>query len=90
MSTDPIPCGAGFFHRWRCARRISDLERLINTSRMIYVGWAQEIAYIRRTGRLDWVDPNVPAVRPAGDHPLPPPPQPRPDVSVVFQMISRG
>lgn len=63
--------------RWRAALRKAELRHLIATSRMTYVGWAQEIAYIERTGRVDWVDPNIPPVRPAGSAFGPPPPQPR-------------
>jgi hypothetical protein len=65
----------GLLNRWRAAKRKSELRYLIATSRMTYVGWAQEIAYIERTGRTDWVDPNIPPIRPAGSSFGPPMPR---------------
>lgn len=45
-------------NRFRVWRRKAELRRAINTSRMVVVAWQQELSYIERTGKLDWVDPN--------------------------------
>lgn len=76
MSSDPTRY-AGFLHRWRVRRRIAELEWKITHERMLYVGTLAELNYLKRTGRLDWVDPYTPPVRPATDRLKPPPPQPR-------------
>lgn len=66
----------GLRHYIRVRRRISYLERLIAVSRHTRVAWGHELGYIRRTGRLDWVNPNPIRVHPAS-HCFTPPPAPR-------------
>lgn len=62
---------------WLVRRRISELEYATSQSGQVEMAWLYELAYIRRTGKLDWVNPNPMRMRPAGSVIKPPAPRPR-------------
>lgn len=77
MATESTRFAGRLLHRYRVRRRLAELDYLLRFAEHIRVPWGQERAYIERTVRLDWVDPNRPRVRPASECLLPPPSQSR-------------
>lgn len=49
---------------WRVQSRIRHLEYMTTRGGQVEMAWLYELAYIRRTGKLDWVNPNPMRVRP--------------------------
>lgn len=62
-----------FVKRLRVLRRIRRLEYAINRTGLVEMAWLYELAYIQRTGKLDWINPNLVRVRAAGSRINPPP-----------------